>query len=117
MKKFSFLSIALLALPFAAYAQVRTIPDIWRLILNLLSTFAWFLLVLAVLLFFWGLVKFIMNADDAQSREDGKKFIIWGLISFFVIFSVWALLALILDSFDITVEPNVQYIDAGGQKY
>lgn len=42
---------------------------------------------LALLSFFWGLVKFVSKAGDAKSHADGKNLIVWGLIGIFVMLS------------------------------
>lgn len=47
----------------------------------------------AVVFFLWGIFVFVMNADDATKREEGKKRILWGLVAIFVMVSVWGLLA------------------------
>jgi NADH:ubiquinone oxidoreductase subunit 6 (subunit J) len=50
------------------------------------------LLSLAVLVFFWGLVKFINHADDEKELEDGKQLMIWGMISLFVMIALWSII-------------------------
>ena len=44
---------------------------------------------LAVVLFFWGIVKFI--AQD--KKEEGKTMMVWGVIALFVMFSVWGIIS------------------------
>lgn len=46
---------------------------------------------IALLYFFWGLAKFILNAQDEEAREQGKQIMIWGIVALFVIVSVWGL--------------------------
>ena len=47
---------------------------------------------LALLAFFWGLARFIMNAGDAKGNKEGKNLMIWGTIALFVMVSVWGIL-------------------------
>jgi hypothetical protein len=48
---------------------------------------------LALLAFFWGLVKFINNVSgDTKAITEGKNLMIWGLIALFVMVSVWGIL-------------------------
>jgi hypothetical protein len=69
---------------------------------------------LAIAVFFWGLVKFISNAGDTADHEKGKELIVWGIISFVVLVSVWAIVQLIAgDTFGYSSNP-VQYIDKDG---
>ena len=46
---------------------------------------------IGMLVFFWGLAKFIRNAGDVKNHQDGKNLMIWGVIGFFVMVTVWGL--------------------------
>lgn len=46
---------------------------------------------LALLVFFSGLVKFILAQGSETAKADGKKIMGWGLIALFVMVSVWGL--------------------------
>lgn len=50
---------------------------------------------IALLVFFWGLVKFIFAQGDETAKADAKKIMLWGLIALFVMVSVWGLVAFI----------------------
>lgn len=56
---------------------------------------------LALVFFLWGLAKFILNAGDEEARESGKKLMIWGLVAFVVMVSVWGLVALVRNTLGI----------------
>ena len=48
---------------------------------------------LALLVFVWGLVKFIFRAGgDEKAVGDGKNLMKWGLIALFVMVSVWGII-------------------------
>ena len=48
---------------------------------------------LSVLVFFFGLVKFISRVGgDVKAVEEGKKLMIWGLAALFVMVSIWGIL-------------------------
>jgi hypothetical protein len=49
--------------------------------------------------FLWGVVVFISAADDESKRKEGKANIGWGLIALFVTVAVWALVAVVLNTF------------------
>lgn len=54
------------------------------------------LIAIAFLVFIWGVYKyFILGADDEKARETGRSFIMWGILGFVVIFSVWGIVALV----------------------
>ncbi len=46
---------------------------------------------LALLVFFWGIVKYIASAGDADKAKEGKSIMIYGVIALFVLFSVFGL--------------------------
>jgi Type IV secretion system pilin len=50
---------------------------------------------LALLAFFWGLVKYIFAQGDETAKADGKKIMLWGLVALFVMVSVWGLVKFI----------------------
>ncbi|MEX2013428.1 MAG: hypothetical protein WD897_00735 [Parcubacteria group bacterium] len=51
---------------------------------------------LALLVFIWGLVKFIFRiGGDEKAVEEGKKLMIWGLIALFIMVSFMAILAFV----------------------
>lgn len=54
---------------------------------------------LALLVFFWGLTKFIMKGGDDKAIQEGKSLIVWGLIALFVMISVWGILGFLADQF------------------
>jgi uncharacterized membrane protein YjfL (UPF0719 family) len=63
---------------------------------------------LALLGFFWGLVKFIFAQGNEESKADGKKIMIWGIIALFVMVSVWGLVRFIGSAFNIEQGGSVQ---------
>ncbi|MEK7147877.1 MAG: hypothetical protein AAB758_01110 [Patescibacteria group bacterium] len=49
----------------------------------------------ALLVFLWGLVKFIFKVGGSEKVvEEGRNTMIWGLLSLFVMVSVWGLINL-----------------------
>lgn len=46
---------------------------------------------LALLSFFWGLTKFIMNAGNEAAIKDGRKLMVWGVIALFIMISIFGL--------------------------
>lgn len=58
------------------------------------------LFALALLLFFWGLVKYIWSLSSG-SKEEGKNIMVWGIIALTVMISVWGLVNFIRKSLDL----------------
>jgi hypothetical protein len=49
---------------------------------------------LALMFFLWGVMKFI-RASDSTKKEEGRKFIIAGLIGLFVMTSLWGIISIV----------------------
>ena len=47
---------------------------------------------IALLAFFWGLVKFIFAQGNEESKADAKKVMLWSIVALFVMISVWGLI-------------------------
>ncbi len=110
------ISLFVFLIPIALFAQVSNIFDAGQLIYNILVQLGYFFWILALLVLFWGLVKFINNAADTKEHETGKHLIIWGLISFLVLVSLWAIVQLILvDTLGIDAS-LVCYVDKNGNQ-
>ncbi len=53
--------------------------------------------------FVWGMVKyFFLHGEEEKSREEGRQFILWGLIGLAVLFSVWGFVNILLSTLGIT---------------
>ena len=53
---------------------------------------------IAVLVFMWGIVKFIAHAEDEKTHEDGKKLMVWGMVGLFVIVSLWGIVGFVQET-------------------
>lgn len=56
---------------------------------------------IAVLVFFWGLVKYIFAQGSEESKADGKKIMFWGAVALFIMFSIWGIIQLAQQTFDV----------------
>ena len=50
---------------------------------------------IALLVFLWGLVRFLAKGGDSKAVEDGRRLMIWGVVALFVMVSVWGLVGFI----------------------
>jgi len=93
MKKL-FLSAFLFALaPGVVFAQPRNFSEVANIVVNFLSALLPVLVAIALLVFFWGLIKYIARADSSDAREEGKQIMGWGVVALFVMVSIWGLVA------------------------
>ncbi len=66
---------------------------------------------LALLFFFYGLAKFVfkLGNGDENAVEEGQNIMKWGIVSLFVILSIWGIVSVIKSDLGI---PEVQDISA-----
>ncbi|MDO8552016.1 MAG: hypothetical protein Q7S01_00635 [bacterium] len=58
------------------------------------------------LLFLWGLVVFLFNVKEGGENTEGKQHMFWGLIGMLVMVSVFGILALINNTFNLGLNPD-----------
>lgn len=56
---------------------------------------------LAVASFVWGVVQYVINSDEEAKRAKGRSFMIWGILALTVMVSIWGLVAIFGDTFNI----------------
>jgi len=107
--KISFITAAALFLPLFAFAQsnscssgLNTVADIFNFFTCLIAkTFIPLLFALALIVFIYGVLKYMMNASDETKREEGRQFMLWGIVALFVMFSVWGLVGVLRNTFSV----------------
>jgi len=99
MKKIA-LSIIALGFPVVAFAQenVRNIQDAGKFLIDLINNVAVpVIFAIAFLVFIWGVfMYFIRGGHDQEVRDKGKDLMLYGLIGFFVMISVWGLVNILV---------------------
>lgn len=82
--------------PLLAFAQ----PDFDTTIVKVsiaLNRIISFLVLLATLIFLWGVVKYITAGDDEERTKDARHMILYGVIGLAVMIAVWGLVFVLLD--------------------
>ena len=96
MKKaltFASISFVALALPLVTSAAVNNISDVGSLIINTINNvIVPVLFAVAFIVFLWGaFTTFILGASDDTAKTKGKDLMLYALIGFFVMVSIWGL--------------------------
>lgn len=86
------ITFALLA-PTVVHAQGSGIAGLIAYFTGMINGLLGLLTGVALLVFIWGLVKFIYQADNEQGRADGKQRMVWGVIALFVLVSIWGIIS------------------------
>ena len=108
---------ALIALftPVISFAQINDIFDFQTLLFRILVQVSYLFYAMTIALFIWGVIKFINNANDTAEHEKGKSFIVWSIICFLVIVSLWAIVQfIVLDTFGIVSNGAPNFVDKDG---
>lgn len=81
------------------YQGPKNVMDLVKIFTDLISLAIPVVAGLALLVFFFGLTKFILKAGDEKEVESGKNLMIWGTIALFVLVSIWGILRLLSSEF------------------
>lgn len=103
MKKLGHILTAF-ALPALAFAQpINNVGDAGRIVISIINgVLVPLIFALAFIVFIWGIfLYFVSGGHDEEKRERGKSLMLWGLIGFFVMVSVWGLVNLFLGTFQL----------------
>jgi O-antigen/teichoic acid export membrane protein len=68
---------------------------------------------IALLIFFIGLVRFIAYSDSEIERKRGQQVMVWGVVTLFIMSSIWGIIAfigknLLIDQGGTTRSPQVE---------
>ncbi len=94
--------LAIFALPFFAMAatSINNITDVGQFIIGIINNvLVQVLFAVAFIVFVWGVFSvFILGANDEEKKGKGKKLMLYGLVGFFVMVSVWGLVHILTGS-------------------
>jgi hypothetical protein len=112
MKKI-IITMGMITAPFIAGAQnatgdltgfVRMVQIIVNLLVPLVST-------LAIVFFFYGLAKYVLNAGDEEKKAEGKNIMIWGVLAMFVLVTIWGIIGFLARTGGFEAGPQVAPIN------
>lgn len=110
-------SLATFALPLVSFAadSVNNITDVGNFIISLINdVFVPVIFAVAFIVFVWGAFNtFILGANSEDVKEKGKNLMLYGLIGFFVMVSVWGLVKILTGSVALeNSQPDLPTTDA-----
>jgi hypothetical protein len=109
--KKSFLLVVGFFAPLVAFAQGGTLYTVLGVMKDAVWQLGWILPILAFVVFFYGLARFVLSSGDAKKAEEGKGIMIWGLVAIFVLLSLMGIIGFLERTFGTDVGPgNVQII-------
>jgi hypothetical protein len=69
------------------------------IIVKIALDFIPFLVIIAVGDFLIGLIKYVSHGDNEEKRTEGTKMMVYGILGFFIMVSVWGILDLFTNGF------------------
>ena len=105
----------LLFTPIFVFAQdVSWLEDLFGGVVDVVVDFVPPLIGLALILFVWGLVKYLYRKSDENSVKQAKQFMVWGVVAMFTLVAIWGIVALMQTIFGTPVidppnPPQTQY--------
>lgn len=99
---FSYAADPLVGSPSCKNASMDSVTGIitWASCL-LMQSVVPFLFMLATVGFIYGLIKFFLNPDNQKKKEEGKSFIVGGLIALFVMTAMWGIVKVATNTFNV----------------
>lgn len=101
MKRLTAFSLALLLiLPSIANAQ-GTIGDLIGEVQSLVGMLVPLLIGVALVGVLWGLARYAFRAGDEKAQEEGRRIMLWGVITIFVMVSIWGFVGILQTMFGV----------------
>lgn len=72
-----------------------------------ISTIGTLLIGVAVVVFFWGIVKYVISGGDEEKRKQSRGVIVYGIIGLFVMVAIWGIIYFIGSTFGIQIGGSV----------
>lgn len=86
-------------LPVLALAQtVTNVDSLFNLVMRVLNMVIPIIISLAVIVFIWGVFKYV-TVTDSDKKEEARSLMIYGIIAIFVMVSVWGLVNILTQTF------------------
>jgi len=110
---------------FPLIAHAATIDDfLFKLNSKIINPAIEFAFIIALVVFLFGLMEFIRGANNEEKRTKGKSHMFWGIVGFLIMFGVWGIINILVNTFGIkganinqkqqTFEPpNIQELNIG----
>ncbi len=115
---------ALWMLPMIAFAQSGDLQGVVRAVGDAVGAAVPVAAALVLVAFFWGLALYLFNfgEGDDKKQKQGRGLMLYSILALFVMVTIWGIVGLLANSFDIeqgaTVDlPVIGGLDPGGPGY
>ncbi len=107
-KTLSIASVVVLAIPFLANAAAgQTLKDvIMYTIMPYVNIAIYVLMGVAMVMFVFYVIKYFIKPSDGAERAEAGKYVMYSVIGFFVILSIWGLVSIVTHTFNLDSSPQ-----------
>ena len=107
-------ALLVLALPLLADAQQATgIFNLIQVVTRILNALVALFVLVAVVVFFWGLIKYLLNVGEEKAK--GLQTMIWGIIAIFVMVSIWGIIRILQQTIGVNSNTDQSFVPQGIQ--
>lgn len=78
---------------------MQTFGNIFNKLIGIAGATIPAMMILATVLFLWGVITFLVNADNEDARTQGRTFMIYGVVALFVMVAAWGLVEVLYNTF------------------
>lgn len=90
-----------------AVVSAQTLLNTLALVSTFLNSLVYLFITLAIVVFFWGLIRYLYGGG-AEGKEEGLKIMLMGVVTIFVMVSIWGIIRLLQSTFRVTsTEPVI----------
>ena len=84
-----------------AFASAAGVLDTIVVVNRIVKAIVPLLISVALIVFIWGLIKYLTKVGDEGERAKAIQLMLWGIVAIFVMSSVWGLVALLQNTFSV----------------
>lgn len=81
-------------------ASAATLLDTLSLVNTFLNAAIGLFITLAIVIFFWGLIKYLVEVGE--KKAEGLQIMFYGVVAIFVMVSIWGIIRLLQSTFKVT---------------
>ena len=111
-KAYRLMPVLAMATPMVAFAA--TLMDILNTVRGLINAIVPLLMVLAVAVFLWGIVKYITAGGNTEKEKEARGYVIYGLIGIFVLVSFWGIIQIFATTLGVQTGGTLPTVDVSG---
>ncbi len=74
------------------------LPVINVILDKIVNPIIWVMFTVALIVFLWGIFKFLSSDEGGEGRTKGKDSMVWGIVGFLIMVGVWGIIAFVKET-------------------